>query len=106
MPARKALPWSASDVHEELTTFGILPDHWYVLKARLSEDAFGFYVDRLHLRQWQAEDDSHNLNWNCSEKPWWNPTASNSDVWFRVGKDWALYAKHENGYVFVHSFER
>ena len=47
--ARRALPFSAEDVHEWHLENGFLPDYSYQLKAKITADQFSRYVDRLGL---------------------------------------------------------
>lgn len=105
MPPRLALPWSATDIQEDLQTAGFLPDFWYVMKARIPEGEFIPYVQRLQLKPLASAQQERKVNWNCSQAPWWNPTSSTDQTWYRAGKDWAIYAKYEAGWLYVHSFE-
>jgi len=105
MPPRLALPWSATDIQDDLITAGFLPDFWYVMKARIPEADFAPYVERLQLKPLASARQERSVIWNCSQAPWWNPTLSMERAWYRGGKDWAIYAKYEAGWLYVFSYE-
>ncbi|MCP4782285.1 MAG: hypothetical protein GY903_30980 [Fuerstiella sp.] len=48
-PLRRALPWSASSIHEHSWDDGFLPDYTYHLRADLSCDQYMNYASRLDL---------------------------------------------------------
>lgn len=75
MPARRALPWSASDIREDHQTFGLIPDFCYSLTAKLDPQEFPAFVEKLGLtRTYNSQAHPNvNLTWgNCSAS-WWNP---------------------------------
>ena len=107
VPNRVALPWSASDIEEELTEFGLLPDFHYVLKARLPEQDFAVYAKRLGLVPWQQTSETMGIDWTTSsQQPWWTPSPATERTWYHHDGDFYRYAKWEAGWVYVCSFER
>ena len=104
---RRALPSSATEVHEEVVD--LFPDATTYLKAKLPERDFPLYVKRLgltpHTPGRQYDDDEMWLGWGMgSDPPWWDPTPSLEGTYVaQSGHAWTL-AKHEQGYLFVLSF--
>ncbi len=74
--ARRALPWSASDVEESRQHNGFLPDYAYWLKAKLPKDEFDKYASRLGLPSYSDEDpekSSFSIYAYDDRPVWWDP---------------------------------
>jgi len=107
---RKELPWLAGDVHEHYTTDILLPDYSYYLKAKISEAQFQRYIAKfkltLHTSDRNYTDDTVWLQWDAHDSTpnhWWDPskTLNNTYVW--QGNDTWIFAKYENGYLYLQS---
>jgi len=107
---RKALPWSAGDVHEWYQTDTLLPDYGYQLKARVSERQFRDYIARFDLTPHTAaraySDDMLWLRWNPApgfEEGWWDPSDSLDATFVWQGYHTWIFAKHEHGFLYLAS---
>jgi hypothetical protein len=113
-PMRRALPSTATDIHEFDRSDGFLPDYSYYLKARISSDEFQTYVERRHLKPFsedgQYDESPHPwVNWRSQgqlgEGSWWNPSVSLDGTYVaNSGDEWIL-AKYEHGYIYVRAIE-
>ena len=100
-PARRALPWSASDIREHRVDMFV--DYAYYLRARMPHQDFVAYVQRLRLRPQTHEDVA--ISWTKRGLPsWWTATASRDRVHWKQRGDHFVAAKHEDGYVFVQAW--
>jgi hypothetical protein len=111
-PLRKELPRTARDIHEwRWEESGLTgQDYLYLLKARITEQEFQGYVDKLGMtphtssRQYQHGFHPH---WHpvvlslAKDIDWWTPSKSTQATYVLDGGDWWTYAKYENGYVYV-----
>ncbi len=112
-PIRKALPFTAQDVHdwswEEGGETG--QDYCYMVKAKITPEEFRQYINRFGLtlhtptRRYSMD---YSPGWNgCTfiEKPdWWTPSDDMSGTYVHdYGSAW-VYAKYEGGYIFVVSY--
>ncbi len=107
---RKELPWLAHDVHEQFYTDGLLPDYGYFLKAKISEAEFRDYLTKFSLSPHTSSrtytDDVGWLEWNDGISPrdsWWNPSPSLDATFVWQGGDTWIFAKYENGYLYLKS---
>lgn len=107
-PQRRALPESASDVHEWFWDDGFLPDYSYYLKARIGPDEFRPYVGKLGLAPYRQppkyEDGDFRINWRSRgsfHEDWWKPSDSLDNTFVSVDGQYWAYAKYEDGYVYV-----
>lgn len=109
-PFRKALPWTATDIHEWYWSETLLPDYSYYLKAKVTENQFRTYVARFGLTP-HAPDRAYSessiwLNWESapeSDGGWWNPSDSLDTTFVREGHDTWTFAKFEQGYLYLAS---
>ncbi len=113
-PERKALPRTASDIHERhwIEEGLVGQDSVYILKARITKDEFLKYVDELSLtphtpsREYALGfgiDWYHHRIYSDKDPAWWkpHPYLGFGDVWVHDGDSWWLYAKYEEGYVYI-----
>ena len=108
---RRALPWSASDVHEWIWSETLLPDYSYHLKARVTEEEFGRYTARFGLTP-HAETRQYSeaaplwLSWRTPDNfkgDWWTPSETlNGTFVANEGRTWT-FAKYEHGYLYLAS---
>lgn len=113
-PLRKALPSTAQDIREWYwDEGGLIPqDYMYLLRAEISEQEFYEYVAQLGLMPYRAEPtNSFDFypQWYFSplaeeQLEWWTPTNNSEGAYIYAGESWWYYAKYENGYVYVVSF--
>ncbi len=109
---RRALPSNAEDVHEWIREDGFLPDYSYKLKAKISDEDFHRYIDRLKLtpnaagRQYSQDAEAW-LRWqpDPAAPEWWNPSESLAETFVRHSGDNWTYAKRERGYLYLKSLE-
>jgi hypothetical protein len=104
---RRLLPGDAQDVHELIHEYGFLPDYTYQLKAKISDEQFRQYVERLgltpHFAGRQYSDVPAWLNWKEGEADWWDPSESLDATYVeQIGETWT-FAKHERGYLYLMS---
>ena len=104
---RRLLPGDAKDVHELIHENGLLPDYTYQLKAKISDEQFRKYVERLgltpHFSGRPYSDEQHWLNWQAREPDWWDPSESLDGTYVeQIGDTWT-FAKHERGYLYLMS---
>lgn len=107
---RKELPWSASDIHESYYSDTLLPDYDYKLKAKISEAQFQNYIKSFdlspHTSDRKYSEEIHWLDWNAPPEGnvgWWNPTSSLTNTFVWQGSDTWIFAKYENGYLYLGS---
>jgi hypothetical protein len=107
---RKELPWSATDIQEAYHSDTLLPDYDYRLKAKVSEAQFQKYIKKfnlsLHTKDRKYSDDVIWLHWSAPSKSksgWWNPTDSLTNTFVWQGSDTWIFAKYENGYLYLGS---
>jgi len=107
---RKALPWSAREVHESYMTDTLLPDYGYQLKARITEKEFRDYIARFDLTPHTAtrtySDDLVCLSWRYGpgfEGGWWDPSDSLDATFVWQGDTTWTFAKYEHGYLYLSS---
>jgi len=115
-PIRRALPWTAREVHEwQWNEPGLTgQDYTYLVKARISERQFDAYVDRLDLSPHSPDRDYEHSgfspNWDphlpgTDQSPvWWDPSASLDGTYVYDGGSWWIVAKWENGIVYAVSY--
>jgi hypothetical protein len=111
-PFRKALPWSAKDVHEWYMTDGLLPDYSYQLKARVTEEQFRRYIARFgltpHTSTRNYSDLTPCLSWDSApefEDGWWDPSDSLDSTYVRQVYHTWTFAKFERGYLYLGSLD-
>lgn len=117
--ARRALPSSATEIQEWKWAEGGLTgqDSLYLMKARISEREFFEYAERFGLRGYVPSLDygpSFVPSWEPPVWPlgvdlhWWDPNPHADFRGTRLaghGTHWT-FAKYENGYVYVMSFDQ
>jgi hypothetical protein len=97
-PHRRALPWSASEIHERSCTDMLLPDFDYYLKAKISRPEFLEYVGKFGLeKEIAAEEYGSGKN-----NDWWDPSGK-VEAYSLAGKDWSMRAIYCRGYIYVHA---
>jgi hypothetical protein len=103
---RRALPWSASDIHEHRWEEGgeLAQDYTYCLRARLTREAFDCYVTDLGLTsppRWSGSGDPRLPHVGCAA-PWWREPARDEDRHADLGAStcWTV-AHYLDGQVFV-----
>jgi hypothetical protein len=106
---RRALPASASDVHEASWEDDLLPDYQYCLKARITCAEFDAYARRFALtpaapgRVYDDEQDWSGLDCLPGSEPWWNPPPTRDGVLIgQSGDTWTTAAYHD-GYLYLSS---
>lgn len=107
IPSRvvRALPDSASDVHEYYWDDGFTGDFVRVLKARMPESDFPAFVNNLGLidKYDPAVHGSGRVSFSamCGED-WWNPPESldNAYIEYRPGDDYYVVVKYHEGYAY------
>ncbi len=106
---RKALPKGTVEICEFRQADGFLPDHAYFLKAAIAESDFESYVEKFGLTPHTPDRKylggfSGGPNW--SQGPdWWKPSSNNSRTYAdQSAEDAWVFAKYENGYLYLHSF--
>ncbi|WP_420645679.1 hypothetical protein [Candidatus Leptofilum sp.] len=111
-PFRKALPATAEEVHEwSWNEPGPLSqDFSYMLAARISNQDFMNYVDQFDLSPYDQQMDVNAPSWSSGQQlnddilDWWTPTESTEGTYvYATGSYW-IYAKHENGYLFLYAY--
>lgn len=106
---KQELPRSAQDVWEWKHADGFLPDYMDLLKARISREDFVRYVARLNLtphspsRKYDEGPAEVFLNWGPRDD-WWDPSLGLEGTYVDQGQDTWTFAKYENGYVYLKSF--
>ncbi|MCP4422738.1 MAG: hypothetical protein GY805_39520 [Chloroflexi bacterium] len=111
-PYRKALPPTAREIREwDWDEGGIIPqDSAYGLRAKISEEEFFDYVARLNLLPYSSTKNEDVFpSWNHpslrdEEPEWWIPTSNLENTYIFSENNLWLYAKYENGYLYVLSF--
>jgi len=107
---RSYLPSSACDVQEWSEVSGYLPTClWYMLKARISADAFEILKAALSLAPDLKERYSAEQPWREHvgfEGDWWDVSQGNQGAWI-AGSDDSAYrkAKYENGYLYFKAWQ-
>lgn len=85
----------------------------YLLRAKITEDEFYTYVNKLNLTPHTSTREygyGFILNWHPHEHltddqlDWWTPTENFDSTYVYDGGSWWRYAKYEDGYIFVVSF--
>jgi hypothetical protein len=112
---RKLLPFGTWDAHEWYWSDGLLPDHTYCLKAKVTEGEFKDYIATLGLEQ-HPPDPPFEHGFHDPPRPvwggpvgsaeWWDVTTSMENsyyAWPRMDS-WTV-AKYENGYLYLYSSE-
>lgn len=109
-PLRRALPASAQDIHEWSQDEGgeLAQDYAYLLKAKITRDEFYKYVNKIDLtlhtssRQYSC---GFYPSWSSSKAlDWWAPSEDLQDTYVREADCSWTYAKYEDGYIYVVSF--
>jgi hypothetical protein len=109
-PLRRALPPTAQDVHEWSWEEGGLTgqDYAYCLKAKITRSEFDAYVKKFNLTSYipnQQYSNGFYPSWRCKDEiDWWTPSDDTSSTYVYDGGSVWTYAKYENGYVFVVSY--
>lgn len=102
---RGSLPSTAKDIHEFRSPgMGITGDYWYLLKAKVTDEEFLWFVKRMQLTPLDQNNPRQKAyHWNgYGTQEWWlpletlqgtyhDPTASGSSI---------RLAKHESGYLY------
>jgi hypothetical protein len=106
---RKALPKDTIEICEYRHADGFLPDHNYFLKAAIAESDFEPYVKKFGMTPHTTDRKyiggfSGGPNWN-NGPDWWKPSNNNSRTYSdQPAEDAWLFAKYENGYLYLHSY--
>lgn len=103
--ARRALPWSASDVHEhEWVEDGILPqDFDYKLKARMPKEELAAYAARLGLPPYVPGQPTTS-GWGADTAlGWWDPPARLDGAYASFGDGSWTVLIWSNGWVYFAS---
>jgi hypothetical protein len=111
-PLRRALPTTATEVQEwQWTEEGLLAqDYAYQLKAKITEQEFLEYIHKLELTPHTPERKyglGFVLSWGIFDSPqraWWDPSPDTTNTYVYDGGSWWTYAKWENGYIYVVSY--
>lgn len=106
---RKALPKKTIEICEFRHADGFLPDHSYFLKAGIPETEFETYVKKFGLTP-HAPDRKYIGGFKGGPKwsqgpDWWKSSESNSRTYAdQPTEDAWVFAKYEDGYLYLHSF--
>jgi hypothetical protein len=112
-PLRRKLPPTAQQVQEwRWSEEGPLgQDYSYALKARITEEEFLAYVHELDMAPYSVEKGygyGFVLTWRPPGMPpeleWWDPSDSYETTYIYDGRSWWTYAKWENGFIYVVSY--
>ena len=118
-PLRSALPATAEDIHEWSWDEGgpLAQDYDYVLKAKITQSEFDQYVRDFKLtphtpgrRYTEPFEPDWELGWlwdmdNNGVRPeWFTATTDLSGTYVYDGGSSWIYAKYENGYIYVVAF--
>ncbi len=109
-PLRRALPASAQDIHEWSRDEGgeLAQDYSYLLKAKITRDEFYQYVNKFNMTLYtptQQYSCGFYPGWSSSKKPdWWTPSEDLQGTYVRAENCAWTYAKYEDGYIYVVSF--
>jgi hypothetical protein len=106
MPARRALPWSASDIQEDHRTFGMIPDFSYSLTAKIDPQDFPAFVEKLGLtRTYNSQKHPDvNLTWgNCAASWWQPPTLEGAAMRYEPENEYLAVAKMSGDRVYFFS---
>jgi len=106
--ARAALPTSAEDIHEFHSSYaGVTMDYVYLLKARITENEFQEFVNRMKLSNLEDGRGSRREKsyWGGHAdlgEAWWNPTESIAGAYHDNTAKGSLVvlAKYEHGYLY------
>lgn len=109
------MPATAQDVREwHWSEGGLLPqDGMYLLRAEMSEDAFSEYVTELELEPYSPNGTysyGFTPDWylysQLVDEPldWWTPTRDDDGTYVYDADAWWIYAKYENGFIYVVTF--
>lgn len=105
---RKALPASATHIQD--LRFGTLDYPDYLLKARMTEEEFEPYrqklgyillpEDKKQYLHWQFTISSHDI------RGWWDPSESSEGTYYHpdvdISREKGAVMKYEKGYVYFH----
>ena len=81
--ARRALPDSATDIHEYYRDFGITGDFIRLLTARCSAEEFHAYARQQKLKPVIGDDLPDGCpSWSHSDESWWTPPSSHVGGYF------------------------
>ena len=104
-PPRKALPSSATDIHEYNWDHYFPPDYFYCLKARITHGEFEAYRTKLKFVPTSKgiKETVYWTAWNeMVKKSWWDPLPDANGTFYdptTTGSQRA-FMKHENGYLY------
>ena len=106
--ARRSLPWNATEIQEHYSDARFGSDFTRCLKAKINENEFNGYADRLDLTEtFHRGDTRHSrIHWpNCSER-WWTPPKSLDGAKIQLLPDpnYFAVAKYHDGYVYFGVF--
>ncbi len=106
---QRKLPRYAQDVRVWKHADGFLPDYMYLLRARISQDDFARYAASLNLtphsptRKYEEGPAEQFMDWGRRDD-WWDPSPDLAGTFVDQGQDTWTFAKYENGYVYLKSF--
>ena len=97
---RSALPWNATEIEEHYD--GLASDFIRILRARIDEDDFDSYAQRLGLTEKYAENPATNIHWPTCDQPWWNPPDSLDNVRYEPIEldDYLVIATYHDRHVY------
>ena len=110
-PPHRALPWSATEVHELALTDGFLPDFSYQLKARIPPDALDASIQELGLTGHGVEvlpsPARPEAVWGptFASNPWWDPPEGLGQHWRQESRDFRVEAWYHDGWLYVSASE-
>ncbi len=103
-PPRKALPSTATDIHESDWNNYFPPDYCYLLKAQIRPQEFETYRIKLKFVPIPEtmKEELYWPGWDNFGGQWWNPSANEQETFHDPTMSGSQHAfmKYENGYVY------
>jgi hypothetical protein len=102
-PARRNLPWSATDVREHYDDMFV--DYAYYLRAQIDQHEFQNYARRL----WLAFDENTSLpldRANGDLPSWWTPNLERGVLYSRKDGDHFIAATHDGEFLYVQAWSQ
>ena len=99
-PARRALPYSASQIREH--KIDLFVDYVYLMKADITSKQFDNFVLQMSMTK-PSTSESWN-SWDLKVPSWWNPPTSPAVIYIREVEDDTQQATYHNGSIFFQAW--